>query len=55
MLLNSPDKMFIQRKPDPVAARRELMGNLKLFAAAVVAIRVSTYVLDALQRKAWMN
>ncbi len=42
--------MFIPKKPDPVAARKELVGNCRSFAVAIIAIRLSTYVLDALQR-----
>ena len=44
--------MFIPKKPDAAAARRELMDNLKYFAAAIVVIRGSTYLLDALQHLA---
>ena len=42
--------MFMSKKPDPLAARKELTGNLKAFVVAIVAIRASTYVLDALQK-----
>lgn len=41
--------MFIPKKPDSLAARKELTGNLRSFAIAVVAIRASTYLLDFLQ------
>jgi hypothetical protein len=41
--------MFVPRKPDAEIARKELVGNLRAFAIAIVAIRASTYLLDALQ------
>jgi hypothetical protein len=41
--------MFIPRKPDAEIARKELVSNLRNFAIAVVAIRASTFLLDALQ------
>jgi len=44
--------MFIPKRPDSAAARRELMTNIKLFAVAMLTIRASTYLLDALQQKA---
>ena len=43
--------MFIPKRPDPVAARKELISNLGYFTAAVVIIRASTYVLDLLQQR----
>lgn len=43
--------MFIPKRPDPVAARKELISNLGYFTAAVVIIRASTYVLDVLQQR----
>lgn len=43
--------MFIPRKPDAAVAKKELIGNVRSFAIAVVVIRASTYVLDFLQSK----
>ena len=37
---------------DPAAARRELTRNATLFVVAVLAIRGSTYLMDALQKHA---
>ena len=42
--------MFAQRKPDPLAARRELRRNVGWFLLAVAAIRAVPYVLDAAQK-----
>lgn len=41
--------MFVQQKRDPKLARAELKRNISIFAAAVLAIRASTYLLDAMQ------
>lgn len=40
---------FIARKPDPAVARAELRRNLALFGAAILAARVTPYVLHLLQ------
>lgn len=42
---------FMQRKPDAAAARRELIGNLKLFFVTCVAVRAAPYVLALLQKE----
>jgi hypothetical protein len=41
--------MFAPQKPDPVESRRELIGNVKLFAISIVVVRASTYILDLIQ------
>lgn len=43
--------MFIQKRPDPAAARKELYSNLRYFATAVLLIRASTYVMDLIQQR----
>jgi hypothetical protein len=42
--------MFAPKRPEVVAARKELIQNLTYFVVAIAAIRASTYVLSALQR-----
>lgn len=43
---------FVQRKPDPQVAKAELRRNLTIFGAAVIAVRITPYVLDLFQSKA---
>ena len=42
---------FVQRRPDPRVARKELVHNLTVFAAIVLAVRAAPYVLQALQKQ----
>ncbi len=42
--------MFVQKKPDAAAARQQLKRNASLFLAAVLAIRITPYALDFLQK-----
>lgn len=42
---------MFQSRPDPVAARKELNGNLALFALSVFVVRASTYVLEVLSER----
>jgi hypothetical protein len=41
--------MFAPQRPDPAESRKELIGNVKLFAISIVVVRASTYILDLLQ------
>jgi len=43
--------MFAPRKPDASEARKELVGNLTVFALSIAAIRATTYVLEAIQKR----
>lgn len=42
--------MFVPKRPDSNASRKELERNVTYFALAVLAIRCSTYLMSALQK-----
>ena len=42
---------FVQRRPDPKVARKELQYNVSVFAATILVVRAIPYILQALQKQ----